>query len=50
MLGYIECNETFGDISFLQGEGATVSVIADDDNVRIPLWRVPLMPRRWRCM
>ena len=34
MLGLIDPHETFGEISFLQGEGATVSVIADDDSVR----------------
>ena len=36
VLGYIDQHETFGEISFLQGEGATVSVIADDDSVCVP--------------
>ncbi len=33
VLGGIAQQETFGEISFLQGEGATASVIADEDTV-----------------
>lgn len=35
VLGSISTSQTFGEISFLQGEGATASVIANEENVEI---------------